>query len=234
MIPGPRKESTPPRPESIRRSSTAAPVTSIRHSAAGNSIPTTVQWATALTIPGFYRFRAPASLDNNAFIARFDYHLTADGKHTLFWQSDMQNTQQVPCALPAGIKAGPDGYRSQQRFHGCGTRQLFSPTMVNTLHWGFTTRKAGILGNSNQPWNVFYGLDQGIVYSHSAQTPVHNFLDDFSSTKEGTRFKSGATSASRATRALAMSIPSAWVKEPPTGCLRPVSLTPPPTIRTIH
>src|SRR5712692_17773 len=38
-----------------------------------------------------FRFRAPVSLDNNAFIARLDYHLTANGKHTLFWRGALQN-----------------------------------------------------------------------------------------------------------------------------------------------
>jgi len=38
-----------------------------------------------------YRFRAPVKFDNNVFIARLDYHLTADGKHTLFWRGALQN-----------------------------------------------------------------------------------------------------------------------------------------------
>src|SRR5579864_1432941 len=38
-----------------------------------------------------FRFAAPIKDDNNAFIARFDYHLTADGKHTLFWRGALQN-----------------------------------------------------------------------------------------------------------------------------------------------
>ena len=33
-----------------------------------------------------YVFRAPTKLDNDVFIARLDYHLTADGKHSLFWR----------------------------------------------------------------------------------------------------------------------------------------------------
>jgi hypothetical protein len=38
-----------------------------------------------------FRFRAPVSLNNNAFIARLDYHLTANGNHTLFWRGSLQN-----------------------------------------------------------------------------------------------------------------------------------------------
>jgi hypothetical protein len=38
-----------------------------------------------------FRFRAPVSLNNDAFVARLDYHLTSDGKHTLFWRGALQN-----------------------------------------------------------------------------------------------------------------------------------------------
>src|SRR6201997_4122754 len=51
-----------------------------------------------------FRFRAPVSLDNNAFIGRLDYHLTADGKHTLFWRAALQNlnSPQAPF-LPGSV-----------------------------------------------------------------------------------------------------------------------------------
>jgi hypothetical protein len=38
-----------------------------------------------------FRFRAPWSLNNDAFIVRVDYHITSDGKHTLFWRGAVQN-----------------------------------------------------------------------------------------------------------------------------------------------
>jgi hypothetical protein len=38
-----------------------------------------------------YRFRAPIKENNNVFIARLDYHLSADGKHSLFWRGNLQN-----------------------------------------------------------------------------------------------------------------------------------------------
>src|SRR5712664_3619548 len=36
-----------------------------------------------------YVFRAPTKLDNDVFIARIDYHLTADGKHSVFWRGNL-------------------------------------------------------------------------------------------------------------------------------------------------
>ena len=135
----------------------------------------------SLNYSGF-RFRAPTSLDNNAFIARIDYHLTADGKHTLFWRGALQNLDNPQAPFLPGL-APDQTVTDHSKGFVVGYTAILSATMVNTLHWGFTRQSTGIVGNSNQPWNVFYGLDQGIVYSHSAQTPVHNFLDDFSWTK---------------------------------------------------
>src|SRR5216684_6721470 len=40
-----------------------------------------------------YVFRAPTKLDNDVFIARVDYHLTADGKHSLFWRGALNDSR---------------------------------------------------------------------------------------------------------------------------------------------
>jgi len=55
--------------------------------------------------------------------------------------------------------------------------------MVNQFSWGFTRQSVGALGNSNQPWNTFFGFDQGIKYSHNAQNPTNTLKDDFTWTK---------------------------------------------------
>ncbi len=64
--------------------------------------------------------------------------------------------------------------------------------MVNSFHWGFTRQSYGVVGDANQEWNTFIGLDQGIAYSHNFQLPVHNLVDDFSWTKKTHTFQFGA------------------------------------------
>ena len=130
-----------------------------------------------------YRFRAPVSLDNNAYIARLDYHLTADGKHSLFWRGAMQNLNNPQAPFLPGSPPEQTVVDHSKGFVVAYTAVL-SPTMVNTLHWGFTRQSTGFqAGSPQQHWNLFYGLDQGVTYSHNAQTPLNNFLDDFSWTK---------------------------------------------------
>ena len=129
-----------------------------------------------------FRFRAPVSFDNNAFIARLDYHLTADGKHTLFWRGALQNifNPQEPF-LPG--TSPMQTMEDHSKGFVVGYTAVLSPAAVNTFHWGFTRQSTGFVGNSKQEWNTFYGLDPSFTYSHNAQTPVNNFLDDFSWTK---------------------------------------------------
>jgi Carboxypeptidase regulatory-like domain len=129
-----------------------------------------------------FRFRAPVSLDNNVFIGRLDYHLTADGKHTLFWRGALQNLNNPQAPFLPG---SPPEQTLADHSKGfvVGYTAVLSPIIVNNFHWGFTRQSTGFIGNSNQPWNQFYGLDSGFNYSHNSQVPVHNFLDDFSWTK---------------------------------------------------
>jgi Carboxypeptidase regulatory-like domain len=138
-----------------------------------------------------YRFRAPVSFGNNVFIARLDYHLTADGKHTLFWRGALQNifNPQEPF-LPG--TAPMETMEDHSKGSVVGYTAVLSPTLVNSFHWGFTRQSTGFVGNTNQEWNVFYGLDQSFAYSHNAQTPTHNILDDVSWTKGTHTFQFGA------------------------------------------
>ena len=72
------------------------------------------------------------------------------------------------------------------------TPAVLSPTLTNSFHWGFTRQSFGIVGNTDEQWNTFLGLDQGITYSHNFQVPLHNLVDDISWTKKTHTFQFGA------------------------------------------
>ncbi len=138
-----------------------------------------------------FRFGAPIKDDNNAFILRLDYHLTSNGKHTLFWRGALQNEYNpeepfLPGAPPETV------FTDHSKGFAVGYTAVLSSSMVNNFRWGFTRQSQGFVGNTSQEWNVFYGLDQGINYTHNAQTPVHNFVDDFSWTKGAHTLQIGA------------------------------------------
>jgi hypothetical protein len=137
-----------------------------------------------------YRFRAPIQLDNNAFVARLDYHLDSSGKHTLFWRGNLQNIYNptepfLPGTPPETVVT------DHSRGFALGYTAVLRPSMVNSFRYGFTRESFGVIGDTNQPWNTFIGLDQGLAYSQSLQLPVNNLVDDFSWTKRTHTFQFG-------------------------------------------
>jgi hypothetical protein len=139
-----------------------------------------------------YRWSAPFNLNNDAYIARIDYNLTAKGTHTLFWRGAMQNLDNPQAPFLPGT-APLQTLVDYSKGMAVGYTALISQTMVNTFHWGFTRQSTGYIGNSTQPWNTFYTLDNPFSYSHNFQMPVHNFLEDFSWTKGKHTIQLGGT-----------------------------------------
>ena len=129
-----------------------------------------------------YRFRAPIKLNNNAFVARFDYHIDAAGKHTLFFRGNLQNIYNptepfLPGTAPETVVT------DHSKGFAVGYTTVLSAAKVNNFRYGFTRQSYGIVGNNNQASNTFIGLDNGLTYSQNFQLPVHNLVDDFSWTK---------------------------------------------------
>ena len=143
-----------------------------------------------LNYAGFV-FRAPTSLDNDVFIARADYRLTADGRHLLFWRGAAQNLRNPGAPFLPG-DAPEQTTADHSKGFALGYTAILSSTLANSFHWGYTRQSFGVVGDTNQPWNTFLGLDQGIAYSHNFQVGTHNLLDDFSWTKKNHAFQFGA------------------------------------------
>lgn len=150
-----------------------------------------------------YVFRAPTQLDNDVFIARVDYHLTADGRHSLFWRGNLNDLRNPGApflpgtyqTLPGELNPAAPMQTTADHSKGFvfGYTAVVSPTMVNSFHWGFTRQSFGVIGNTDQQWNTFLGLDQGITFSHNFQLPLHNFVDDFTWTKGTHSFQFGTS-----------------------------------------
>src|SRR4029077_12511999 len=50
-----------------------------------------------------YRFAAPIHNSFDTYIARFDYLLTEDGRHTLFWRGNLQQDIQAGAPYLPGL-----------------------------------------------------------------------------------------------------------------------------------
>ncbi len=54
-------------------------------------------------------------------------------------------------------------------------------SLVNSFRYGFIRESDGFIGNSDQPWNYFRGLNDqsgAVTRSHSFQRPINSFTDD--------------------------------------------------------
>jgi hypothetical protein len=138
-----------------------------------------------------YRFSAPVSVNDDALIARIDYHIDTASKHTLFWRGALHNFKnpQEPF-LPGTPPISTISDHSKGL--ALGYTALITPTMVNSFHWGLTRQSTGLVGSTNQEWNTFNGLDQGIQYSRNLQMPVYNLLNDLSWNKGAHTLQFGA------------------------------------------
>src|SRR5258708_4626943 len=157
---------------------------------AGKTVTNDLSAGDGLNYAGFV-FRAPTSLDNDVFIARADDRLTADGRHLIFWRGALQDLRNPGAPFLPG-DAPQQTTADHSKGFALGYTAILNSTLANSFHWGYTRQSFGVVGDTNQPWNTFLGLDQGITYSHNFQVPLHNLLDDFSWTKKTHTLQFGA------------------------------------------
>lgn len=135
-----------------------------------------------------YRFKGPASIINNWYIARVDYKITQNGNHTLYWRGGLENdvNDGVPY-LPGGSPELTEV--NYNKGFAAGYSAVLRPTLVNNFRWGYTRESFGEIGNQTQPVIFFRGLNDDSTPNNSSlavtnslnyQVPVQNFVDDVS------------------------------------------------------
>jgi hypothetical protein len=142
-----------------------------------------------------YRFPGPVQRRFDRYIARFDLKLTSGGNQSLFWRGNMLNADDrgVPY-LPgqSSLRSNPD----YSKGFVVGHTAILRPTLVNNFRWGLTRQSHAVLGNSDQPWIIFRGLNEApynnFAYGRGFTLPVHNFVDDMSWVKGKHSFSFGA------------------------------------------
>src|SRR5882762_4499785 len=138
-----------------------------------------------------FRFRGAVPTSDNWYIARLDYKITDSGSHSIFWRGALKNySHNEPPYLPG---QGPQkGLADYSKGFSVGYTGVLRPNLVNNFRWGYTRQSSGTLGNSDQPFIRFRGLNDDTTSNNSClqvvrtnvfQVPVHNFTDDVSWTK---------------------------------------------------
>jgi Carboxypeptidase regulatory-like domain/TonB dependent receptor len=144
-----------------------------------------------------YRFPAPVHNQFNTYIARLDYMLTQNGKHTLFWRGNLMDDQeQNQPYLPGDTPT--QSFDTHSKGFVIGETAILSPSIVNNFRYGYTRQSVGTVGNADQPFIRFRGLNDNSTnapfnyrYNAAFQTPVHNIVDDMSWKKGNHAFTFG-------------------------------------------
>jgi hypothetical protein len=140
-----------------------------------------------------YRFNAPELTSNNIYIARFDYNITADGHHAIFVKGAMQGlrTDLVGAQFP-GEPAAQQLLNNSRGIVAQYQAQL-TPTLVNTVRYGFTREGIALSGTIGPQFDVrdFSDVQNFGTRPTSRVVPVHLIGDDLSKTRGSHNFQFG-------------------------------------------
>ena len=132
-----------------------------------------------------YRFNAPDLTSNNIYIARFDYNITANGHHSIFWRGSMQGlaTDLVVAQFPG--EAPSQSLLNNSRGFVVQYNGQLTPTLVNTARYGFTREGIALSGVTGDQFDVrdFSDVQDYGARPTSRVVPVHLISDDLTKTK---------------------------------------------------
>ena len=105
-----------------------------------------------------YTFNAPVHADQNTYIAKLDYNVDSSGKNRLFWRGNLQNdsadgTPQFQGAQPNSVTL------VNNKGLAAGWTSVLTPSMVSSLHYGFTRAGGETTGILTSPYVSFRGFD---------------------------------------------------------------------------
>jgi hypothetical protein len=131
-----------------------------------------------------YRFPYTIHRVYETYISRFDWHITRDAKHTVFWRGNLQNDNEpTPPAWPG--QPPQQTVLTNNKGFAAGYTWLVNANMVNDLRYGYTRQGVDTAGAADSPYIEFSEVYQpsSTDYSVAYTVPVHNLVDNFSWTK---------------------------------------------------
>jgi hypothetical protein len=129
-----------------------------------------------------FNFSAPISDTENVYISRFDYNITQDARHRLSVTGALQNENFANTPFLPGQSPSQSivHYNKGLIVNYSG---VITNSIVNNFRYGFIRESYGSIGNSNEDWIYFRGLNDqtgAITRTNSFQRPTHNIADDVS------------------------------------------------------
>jgi hypothetical protein len=129
-----------------------------------------------------FNFAAPITDTDNVYIAKMDYNITRDAKHRISVSASLNNDNYAFAPFLPGEAPQQDMLNYSKGIVASYSAVLTS-TLINNFRYGFVRQSVGVIGNSDQDWIFFRGLNDqigAITRTHSFQRPTNNFVDDIS------------------------------------------------------
>lgn len=138
-----------------------------------------------------YRFNSSVPLKYDTYIARVDYQIDSNGKHSLFWRGQLQNDHFVPSSTTtSGVPQFPGQADSTVHLENdkgiaVGYTWIIKPELVNSFRYGFTRQSYDNTGVQTSPIVSFTALDNPIASTTplSATVPVHDIEENLTWTR---------------------------------------------------
>jgi len=127
-------------------------------------------------------FAGPISEKKNEYIAKVDYNLTRDAKHRLSLTGALRNDANPGAPFLPG-EAPSLSVVNYNKGLIANYSGVFKSSLVNNFRYGFVRESVGKIGNNNDQWVFFRGLNDpvgAVTYSSDFQRPSHIFSDDVS------------------------------------------------------
>ena len=136
-----------------------------------------------LNFSGF-RFAANEARKFDTYIAKIDWNITSDGRHSVFWRGNLQNDNS---GGEPQFPGQPPGERQLDNSKGFAANYtaVLAPNLINNFRWGYTRQGGETAGLSLTPHVSIGILSDPIAFTRSrgAIIPVHNLVNDLSWTK---------------------------------------------------
>jgi hypothetical protein len=139
------------------------------------------------------RFNAPVLTFNNVYIARFDYNITKDGRHSIFWRGSMQGlkTDVTEAQFPGDSAASQ--LLNNSRGYAIQYQGQLGSRWINTARYGFTRLGVNQSGTTGPQFGVrdFTDIKNFTARPVGRTVPVHEINDDVSWTRDKHTFQFG-------------------------------------------
>jgi len=131
-----------------------------------------------------YTFSAPQPNDQNTYLARVDYNLTANGNHRLFVRGNVMKDRFLWAPLFPGQTA-PATWTDDSKGIFAGYTAVFSPHVVNNLRYGFIRQSNSTKGENPYSHFGMWNMSDQVSFWRTTMldVPVNQIVDDVTWTR---------------------------------------------------